>query len=934
MFNSLSDKAPMSNSTSHETPLTPHARYQAVDRRIGEQSMIGSASPSLTLTPPPLCQPGVQEIGEQSIETPAFSPLTPKPLNQPGDCIISKRNIEVFASLLTPKPLYQPGNHEIGEQSVEAPAFSPLTPQVLNPPADRIISKRSIEISASPLVTPKSSYQTGNHEIGVPSVEAPAFTPLIPKMLYQPGDPHSVEQSVESVFPPVSPVPPMSPATAKLVQILEGCDFNDSDDSVKDPDYIINEDDDDKTYCSDDLDYQTDIINNQCNDGSETNQLPRVITVEAQIHRSHDYSQQTSDKNNSQKAQQQTDLDIIESIVEEIHENITTDNEHSYRNMTEGRPKRGRKRKGSCTREEIKQKKYNNLPYTNKKEIRIESKVFIDFKCTCMRNCSESVSKELREKEFNKYVHLGSYTAKLLYINSLVKEHAKKRTYTTNTSKMSKPRQFSRIYTLAGVQVCRDMFTKTLQITPQKVNVCLKKMRTDTLTDKRGIAQGGWNRSSPDDIALAVDVIKKLPKYTSHYRRENTEALYLQQGMTVRKIYEEYYLKEFNFLLQTENHKCLKYGTFKEIFYKKFNLKCKSLKKDTCNKCDTYAIEKQNGSNDENKHQEHLKRAEDLRTQMKKDFERAKTEENVECLTFDLEKTLPLPRIPTNVVFYKRQLWVYNSGIHSASDDKGHCYVWVEGEAGRGAQEVGSCLLHHIDNELRPHTEHLILWSDSCGGQNRNIKLTLMLKTALHSHSNLKSISLRFLEPGHTFLPNDTDFSKIESKLKEYERIYTVDDYMNIMRKCKTRNPLKVIRMKNVNFLSCKTIEENIINRKMYTSKKKVNWLRTKEILLKKEFPFSIFMRSDIKEESEFEELDIKKRAGKRIIRVNIQRNELVPLWPDGKAIAQPKLDDLKSIFELIPADCRPFYENLKGSNQIIDDVDGFGTVPDFDFEP
>ncbi|PZC71386.1 hypothetical protein B5X24_HaOG213511 [Helicoverpa armigera] len=61
----------------------------------------------------------------------------------------------------------------------------------------------------------------------------------------------------------------------------------------------------------------------------------------------------------------------------------------------------------------------------------------------------------------------------------------------------------------------------------------------------------------------------------------------------------------------------------------------------------------------------------------------------------------------------------------------------------------------------------------------------------------------------------------------------------------------------------------------------------------------------DIKEESEFEELDIKKRAGKRIIRVNIQRNELVPLWPDGKAIAQPKLDDFKSIFELIPADCR-----------------------------
>lgn len=45
---------------------------------------------------------------------------------------------------------------------------------------------------------------------------------------------------------------------------------------------------------------------------------------------------------------------------------------------------------------------------------------------------------------------------------------------------------------------------------------------------------------------------------------------------------------------------------------------------------------------------------------MKEDFEQAKTREEAECLTYDLEKTLPLPRIPTNIVFYKRQLWVYN----------------------------------------------------------------------------------------------------------------------------------------------------------------------------------------------------------------------------------------------------------------------------------
>lgn len=96
-------------------------------------------------------------------------------------------------------------------------------------------------------------------------------------------------------------------------------------------------------------------------------------------------------------------------------------------------------------------------------------------------------------------------------------------------------------------------------------------------------------------------------------------------------------------------------------------------------------------------------------------------------LTYDLEKALPLPRIPTNIVFYKRQLWVYNAGIHVGSNDQGYCNIWVEGEAGRGAQEVGSCLIKFIKNHLRDGVEKLVLWSDCCGGQNRNIKIVLML---------------------------------------------------------------------------------------------------------------------------------------------------------------------------------------------------------------
>lgn len=212
----------------------------------------------------------------------------------------------------------------------------------------------------------------------------------------------------------------------------------------------------------------------------------------------------------------------------------------------------------------------------------------------------------------------------------------------------------------------------------------------------------------------------------------------------------------------------------------------------------------------------------------------AKDDPTVETLTFDLENTLPLPRIPTNIVFYKRQLWVHSLGIHTGSKDEAYCNVWVEGEAGRYAQEVGSCLIKHIMERLDGKVKYLILWSDACGGQNRNIKLILMLKAMLNEHPTLDQINIKFLESRRSFLPNDTDFRKIECALKRQQRLYTPDDYIQVMKTCKKKTkPMHVHRMKNEDFLSSLKLEKNIINRKKKIHGEKVSWLHTKEIMIK-----------------------------------------------------------------------------------------------------
>ena len=68
---------------------------------------------------------------------------------------------------------------------------------------------------------------------------------------------------------------------------------------------------------------------------------------------------------------------------------------------------------------------------------------------------------------------------------------------------------------------------------------------------------------------------------------------------------------------------------------------------------------------------------------------------------------------------------MFNLGVHCGSKNEG--YFWVETEGGRGAQDIGSVLKKHINECIPIGVETLILWSDSCGGQNRNIKICLLI---------------------------------------------------------------------------------------------------------------------------------------------------------------------------------------------------------------
>jgi hypothetical protein len=86
-------------------------------------------------------------------------------------------------------------------------------------------------------------------------------------------------------------------------------------------------------------------------------------------------------------------------------------------------------------------------------------------------------------------------------------------------------------------------------------------------------------------------------------------------------------------------------------------------------------------------------------------------------------------------------------------------YIWHEGEASRGFQEIGSCLLRFVQ-EIPPSVKHIEAFSDNAGGQNKN-KQILKLWSYIVTYTQIRTVDHKFLISGHSFMVCDQDFGII-----------------------------------------------------------------------------------------------------------------------------------------------------------------------------
>jgi len=435
------------------------------------------------------------------------------------------------------------------------------------------------------------------------------------------------------------------------------------------------------------------------------------------------------------------------------------------------------------------------------------------------------------------------------------------------------------------VRLCKKAFMKLHNISQSKVDHIVSQGKLGLPTARssfRGKHTNRPNKLSDERRQLVHEHIMMFPAESSHFsRHDNPNRLYLPATLSINAMYVDYEASiELKQMLPVS---CCMY---RQIFCNDFNLGFGSPRTDTCSRCEVMTGELLAS---------HKEKAEAAFEVQKLDRVAAKNG-NAIYITFDLQQTLPLPRLAVSDAFYLRQLWLYNTGVHLISQHKEGAYsqIWTELEGRRGVKEVCSSLYAFFTvSNIADCGMPLIAWSDSCAGQNKNHKILCFWQYLLLTQM-FQSIEHKFPMPGHSFLDSDRDFAKIEVAVKRRENIYSVDEYQQIMSNCIKQPKPTVTRIGDKMFDIDKLIKQMGLKKNTVDidgtkieMRDKVRWIKILQ--------FGIYQyRHSFSEDEPWKEVRMCNDRG-----ITPPVIELLPL--SRVPIATPKLNDIKKQLKFIP---------------------------------
>lgn len=213
-------------------------------------------------------------------------------------------------------------------------------------------------------------------------------------------------------------------------------------------------------------------------------------------------------------------------------------------------------------------------------------------------------------------------------------------------------------------------------------------------------------------------------------------------------------------------------------------------------------------------------------------------------------------------------------------------------------------------------------YSDTCGGQNRNIKIAVFwLHVVANPRFKIETVDQKYFLSGHSWMDSDKDFGVIEKAKAHFSNIFVPSDWVEVVKNSKTKQPFVVTKLAQDDLKSTENLEKAIFNRKVDTDEAKVDWLKIHWLLFTRDTPKKIYFKLySSNDEVPFRCIDVT-RIGGRINQRNIDLGTVAmpSLYPTGRPIAAAKYKDLQELLQFIPPIHHNFYKDLRNGTDALD---------------
>lgn len=419
---------------------------------------------------------------------------------------------------------------------------------------------------------------------------------------------------------------------------------------------------------------------------------------------------------------------------------------------------------------------------------------FVECRCGCYKQFND----EERNLIFKNFCDIQDHSLQNSYLQGCVQNvMAEKKRRRPRIDSPSVAARASFVYTITvgqkSIKVCQAAFVALHGI---KVSRLKRKVLQFDKDIRDGRGKHNQHHQISNDIRDRIrQHIQLFPARESHYSRsQNTHRRYLDPSLSVAAMHQDF-LKE-----NVDLNGLVKYWLYYEIFNTEFNISFGYPRSDICDTCERLQAEIKAAETSEDtaakkrlatEKELHLRKAEVFQVQLNEVTEQAKSNETIVVLAMDFQKNLPLPLTGVSQEYYKRQLWIHNFCIHECSEEKSTMFLYSENFAGKGPNDVLSCLQFYIKT-LPAEVRRIDLFADNCFSQNKNRYIVAFFHTLVHN-TRIKEVNIYYPLPGHSRMPCDRDFGRIEKRKRKKDKVSLPSQWVELVKSTDHQNPFAVV---------------------------------------------------------------------------------------------------------------------------------------------